>query len=94
MATKKLQIIGTFPTGPSLPSVTEADNDKVLKVVDGKWAATELPVYDGEFSVTPSASEEQMLRTSQKYMDADIKIEKIPYVEVTNPAEGTTVIIG
>lgn len=93
MATKKLQIIGTFPTGPSLPSVTEADNDKILKVVDGKWAATELPVYDGEFSVTPSATEEQTLLTSQKFMDADIKIEKIPYAEVTNSANGTTITI-
>ena len=80
-------------SGSDLPSVTEQDNDKFLKVIDGEWAAAELPVYDGEFSVTPSATEDQTLLTAQKLMDADVKIEKIPYAEVTNTSNGTTVTI-
>lgn len=30
-----------------LPSVTASDNGKVLRVVNGAWAAASLPVYDG-----------------------------------------------
>lgn len=36
-----------------LPTVTASDNGKVLMVVNGAWAAADLPVYDG--SVLPSA---------------------------------------
>ena len=37
------------PSGGSggLPSVTSADNGKVLMVVQGAWAAANLPVYNG-----------------------------------------------
>lgn len=31
----------------SIPSVSASDNGKVLTVVNGAWAAAELPVYDG-----------------------------------------------
>lgn len=78
--------------GGSLPSVTEDDNGKVLKVVEGKWAAEELPVYNGEYSIVPAATE-QVLQTTQKMMDANIIIQKVPYNEVTNVANGTTATI-
>lgn len=54
----------------------------------------ELPVYDGAFSVTPSADNDLMLLTAQTFMDSDIKVEKIPYAEVTNHSGGTTATIG
>lgn len=76
-----------------LPEVTAADNDKILKVVDGSWAAAELPVYDGAYSVTPAVSE-QTLETAQTFVDADIRIEKIPYSEVSNNSGGMTATIG
>ena len=37
-----------FTKGSGLPAVTSADNDKVLKVVNGQWvAATPYTVYTG-----------------------------------------------
>ena len=35
------------PSGSSLPSVTSADNGKILRVVEGAWAAAELPDANG-----------------------------------------------
>lgn len=58
------------------------------------WIADELPLYDGEYSVTPSANNEQTLLTAQKRMNANVTIEKIPYAEVSNNSGGTTVTIG
>lgn len=37
-------------TIPTLPSVTSSDNNKVLMVVSGAWAAASLPTYNGEVS--------------------------------------------
>ena len=36
--------------GAALPSVTAADNGKILRVVGGAWAAASLPVYNGGVS--------------------------------------------
>jgi hypothetical protein len=51
------------------------------------------PVYKGPYSVTPSPNE-QVLSTAQKVLENDIKIKRIPYVEVSNNSGGTTVTIG
>jgi hypothetical protein len=84
----------TTDDGENLPTVTKNDNGKVLQVVDGAWAAAELPVYDGAYYVTPSAQVDQTLQTAQKLMDSDIKIIKIPYAEVSNNSGGKTASIG
>ena len=34
----------------ALPAVTSSDNGKVLMVVNGAWAASTLPIYNGEVS--------------------------------------------
>ena len=78
----------------ALPVVTEEDNGKVLTVADGKWTAKDLPVYDGEYEITPSVSDEQILNTAQTFMDANVKIKKIPFYEVSNNNGGNTVYIG
>ena len=84
---------GSVP-GAGLPYVTEADNGKVAMVVEGAWAAAELPAYDGAYSVRPSAEGDVTLATAQKMMDADLVVEKIPFSEVTNMANGKTATIG
>lgn len=91
----KLEAEGTGgSSGTNLPAVTEADNGKVMTVVDGKWEAAELPKYAGAYEVTPSAHEEMTLNTAATYMDADVKVKKIPYYETTNEKGGDTVYIG
>lgn len=61
---------------------------------DGTTGTISLPVYNGEYVVTPSATEEQVLSTSQTYTTANIRISKIPYSEESNSSNGTTVTIG
>lgn len=48
--------------------------------------------YKGSYEVTPKV-EAQILQTAEKVMRDDVTIKEIPYVEVTNPAGGTTIII-
>ena len=38
---------GTWASPPSLPSVSASDNGKVLRVVNGAWAAASLPSANG-----------------------------------------------
>lgn len=54
----------------------------------------DLPIYDGEYIVTPKAFEEQILETANKAMRDNVTVLEIPYIEVTNPSGGTTVSIG
>lgn len=56
--------------------------------------SSNLPTYNGEHTVIPSASDVQVLQTAQKVMNSNITIEKIPYNEVSNTTGGVTVTIG
>lgn len=77
-----------------LPQVTLDDEGKILTVVGGKWTAAELPRYDGEYVVEASAASDQTLNTGSKFVDSNITIRKVPYSEVSNTSNGTTVTIG
>lgn len=78
----------------NLPETTTDDDGKVLTVVNGKWAAAGLPLYDGTYEITPSANSDLTLKTSQSFIDADITVKKIPYADVSNSANGRTITIG
>lgn len=54
----------------------------------------ELPSYNGEIEIVPSANSDITLLTSQTYVDANIKVNKIPYAEVSNNSGGKTATIG
>lgn len=84
---------GSVP-GAGLPYVSEEDNGKVAMVVNGAWTAAELPLYDGTYSVKPSIEGDVTLATANRLMDANLVVEKIPYAEVTNSANGMTATIG
>ena len=53
----------------------------------------DVPFYEGECRVTPKFTE-QTLPTAQKILKEDVRVEKIPYYEVSNISGGTTVTIG
>ena len=55
---------------------------------------SELPTYTGEYEVTPKVYENKTLQTKNHSMKDDILIRKIPQSEVSNIAEGYTLIIG
>lgn len=50
-------------------------------------------VYEGTYKVIPSVSS-QTLDTSNKLMQSDVVVEKIPYAEVSNNSGGKTASIG
>lgn len=91
---ERLEGGGSGGAGSSLPVVSEEDDGKVLSVENGKWVPKSLPVYEGEYFIIPSATDEQVLKTAQTYLDADVKVKKIPYYEVSNNSGGETVYIG
>lgn len=80
--------------GSGLPIITAEAEGKVLTAKGGFPVWEDLPRYDGAYSVTPSSGSAQTLETAQKYMDADVRVEKIPYYEIDNGSGGTTVYIG
>lgn len=55
---------------------------------------TDLPPYEGNYSVDPLAKAEIVLPTKNKNMTDDITIKKIRQLEVGNTAGGNTLIIG
>jgi hypothetical protein len=84
---------GSGGGGAGLPLVSALDDGKVLTVSRGVWTAQPLPVYEGTYVVTP-ITDSITLETSQKYMESDVVVEKIPYGEVSNSAGGVTASIG
>lgn len=49
--------------------------------------------YAGKYDVTPT-TDAQTLATRKKYMEDDVRINAIPYYEVSNNSGGNTVYIG
>lgn len=49
--------------------------------------------YEGPYTAVPTTCD-QTLDTSNKVMREDVVVREIPFAEVSNPAGGTTVIIG
>lgn len=57
-------------------------------------AQSQIPSYTGEYEITPKTYDEQILPTKNKKMVDNLKVKKIPQYEVSNSAEGYTLIIG
>lgn len=74
-------------TGPSVPAIEVQLQDVGLISVEGKK-------YEGEYDITPSTYNDKVLATRNLVMSKDVTIRKIPQFEVSNTADGKTLIIG
>lgn len=74
-------------TGPSVPAIEVQLQNVVLISVEGKK-------YEGEYDITPSTYNDKVLATRNLVMSKDVTIRKIPQFEVSNTADGKTLIIG
>lgn len=54
---------------------------------------SQIPPYEGEYTVTPKTYDEQVLPTRNKRMINNLTVKKIPQYEVSNDS-GYTLIIG
>lgn len=63
------------------------------KLVNAGAIYRPIPVYEGEYEVTPNL-EVQILETKDLRMTDDVTVKEIPYAEVSNPIGGKTAIIG
>lgn len=52
-----------------------------------------VPLYVGDYTVTPQAFEEVILETNGKKMTKNVTVKEIPYFETTNTSGGVTVYI-
>lgn len=50
--------------------------------------------YDGAYIIDALADLDTVLSTKRKFLNDDITVNKIKYIETTNPAGGQTVYIG
>lgn len=51
-------------------------------------------MYDGTYNVRSQTDEAYQLPTADRYLTDNITVEKIPYYETSNLADGLTVYIG
>lgn len=67
----------------------EMDFGEVYEIADSEG----IPMYEGSYEVTPKV-EGQIFPTAQKLMAQNMTVLAIPYAEVSNTSNGTTVTIG
>lgn len=72
----------------SLNTTVKIDFDVSVEIGKGG----KLPDYEGEYTVKPKLVE-QVLPTNGKSMNDDVTVEEVPVSRVTNPSQGTTVVI-
>lgn len=50
-------------------------------------------VYEGPYEVTPRAHNEVVLQTTNKTMEGDVTVRRVPYYETSNLFDGKTAYI-
>ena len=79
-----MAIVVTVPTAPTIEVQLQ---NVVLISVEGKK-------YEGEYDITPSTYNDQVLATRNLVMAKDVTVRKISQFEVSNTSDGKTLIIG
>ena len=76
-------------------NVNFSEMEQTLHIEFGEFFRVfdDIPQYDGEYQLTPSAKSEQTLETAQKFLTKDVTVIRIPYYDVGNAAGGRTVYI-
>lgn len=72
---------------PAAPTIEVQLQDVSLTNVVGEE-------YEGDYEVTPSTYNDKVMATQNMVMSKDVTIRKIPQFEVSNTADGKTLIIG
>lgn len=77
----------------TIPMTIETDIIEVDMTIGAEYAISSADEYEGEYTVTPKAHEEQTLETKDKLMAENVTVVKIPYYETSNVFDGLTVFI-
>lgn len=59
----------------------------------GNGSGETVPIYEGNYEVTPLAFQRTVLNTEGKKMENNVVVKEIPYYETSNLSGGTTVYI-
>jgi len=88
--------VGGVISGSISGSVSVSGSVSGLSSISGviDMPSGDVPLYDGQYEVTPEAYSEIELETRGKRMGQNVLVHEIPYYETTNPSGGYTVIIG
>ena len=79
-----MAIVVTVPTAPAIE--VQLQDVSLINVVGEK--------YEGDYELTPSTYSDKVMATQNMVMSKDVTIRKIPQFEVSNTADGKTLIIG
>lgn len=66
----------------------------VLEVEPALMVYTGGEPYTGGYEVTPKVSQSTILETANKVLAKDVTVKRIPQFEVSNEADGKTLIVG
>lgn len=77
------------------PLTVECDIEEIelISAIEVHAETVDVPIYDGEYTVTPLAASEVVLETKDKLCEDDITVLKIPRYSTGNEY-GTTFYIG
>ena len=79
-----MAIVVAVPTAPTIE--VQLQDVSLINVVGEK--------YEGDYEVTPSTYNDKVMATQNMVMSKNVTIRKIPQFEVSNTADGKTLIIG
>ena len=79
-----MTIVVGVPTAPTIE--VQLQDVSLINVVGER--------YEGDYEVTPSTYNDKVMATQNMVMSKDVTIRKIPQFEVSNTADGKTLIIG